>query len=318
VRLGRRLQESDQFADGVVAVLWVAERELAVDLVVVATSDVGLGQVAGLLELVDDLPGRSFGDADGGAMSRRRALGSAAINRCLADRLGAAVATAGGGGMRPSFGFVLRAVATERPTVSRLAELLGIGKQGASRLADDMVSLGYLERTDDPADRRRTHLRLSATGERGRTRALAESHAIEDELRGRFGDTQLRHLRALLIDFIERHGGADELAAQRSRAPDEPSCREVSELGVAAPAHSPKVTPTARDITWRRRPPASLGGLAPDFTAQTADGEIRFHEWRGSSWGILFSRPAAFGKAGASSCVVVEAWRPGFTASPVA
>jgi DNA-binding MarR family transcriptional regulator len=79
--------------------------------------------------------------------------------------------------MRPSFGFVLRAVATERPTVSRLAELLGIGKQGASRLADDMVSLGYLERTDDPADRRRTHLRLSATGERGRTRALAESHA---------------------------------------------------------------------------------------------------------------------------------------------
>ena len=144
-------------------------------------------------------------------------------NRCLADRLGRAVATAGGEGMRPSFGFVLRAVAAEQPTVSRLAELLGVTKQGASRLADDMVTLGYLERNEDPADRRRTRLRLSPAGERIRARALAESHAMEDELRQRFGDTKVRHLRALLTDFIEHHGGGDELAAQRSRAPDEPA-----------------------------------------------------------------------------------------------
>jgi thioredoxin-dependent peroxiredoxin len=38
----------------------------------------------------------------------------------------------------------------------------------------------------------------------------------------------------------------------------------------------------------------SLGDLAPDFTAQTADGEIRFHEWLGDSWGVLFSHPADF------------------------
>jgi DNA-binding MarR family transcriptional regulator len=146
-----------------------------------------------------------------------------AANRCVADRLGEAVASAGGGGMRPSFGFVLRAVAAEQPTVSRLAELLGISKQGASRLADDMVSLGYLERTGDPADRRRTHLGLSATGERIGARALAESRAIEDELRERFGEAEVGHLRALLVDFVERHGGAAELAAQRSRAPEEPA-----------------------------------------------------------------------------------------------
>lgn len=144
-----------------------------------------------------------------------------AANRCLADRLGQAVATAGGEAMRPSFGFVLRAVAAEQPTVSRLAELLGVSKQGASRLADDMVTLGYLERSEDPADRRRTRLRLSPAGERIRARALAESHAIEDELRERFGETEVRHLRALLTDFVEQHGGAEELAAQRSRAPDD-------------------------------------------------------------------------------------------------
>ena len=146
-----------------------------------------------------------------------------AANRCVADRLGEAVATAGGGAMRPSFGFVLRAVHAEAPTVSRLAEMLGVAKQGASRLADDMVELGYLERTGDPIDRRRTRLRLSPAGERIRARALAESHAMEDELRERFGDTRVHDLRSLLIDFIERHGGAEELAAQRSRAPAQPA-----------------------------------------------------------------------------------------------
>jgi DNA-binding MarR family transcriptional regulator len=142
-----------------------------------------------------------------------------AANRCVSDRLVSAVADAGGEAMRPSFGFVLRAVAAERPTVSRLAELLGVSKQAASRLADDMVSLGYLERAEDRSDRRRTRLELSATGERVRARALAESHEIEAELRERFGQTQVGHLRTLLSDFVERHGGAAELAAQRSRAP---------------------------------------------------------------------------------------------------
>src|SRR4051794_20108318 len=142
-----------------------------------------------------------------------------AANRCLADRLGAAVATVGGEAMRPSFGFVLRAVAAEQPTVSRLAELLGVSTQAASRLADDMVELGYLDRAADPLDRRRTHLHLSKAGERIRARALEESHRMEGELRERFGDEQVAHLRALLTDFVERHGGAEELAAQRSRAP---------------------------------------------------------------------------------------------------
>jgi aminopeptidase N len=57
-----------------------------------------------------------------------------AANRCIADRLVEAVADAGGGSMRSSFGFVLRAVDAEQPTVSRLAELLGVTKQAASKL----------------------------------------------------------------------------------------------------------------------------------------------------------------------------------------
>lgn len=37
-----------------------------------------------------------------------------------------------------------------------------------------------------------------------------------------------------------------------------------------------------------------LGDTAPDFTAQTTEGTINFHEWLGDSWGMLFSHPADY------------------------
>lgn len=37
-----------------------------------------------------------------------------------------------------------------------------------------------------------------------------------------------------------------------------------------------------------------LGDTAPDFTAETTEGTIKFHEWLGNSWGVLFSHPADF------------------------
>jgi alkyl hydroperoxide reductase subunit AhpC len=37
-----------------------------------------------------------------------------------------------------------------------------------------------------------------------------------------------------------------------------------------------------------------LGEIAPDFEAHTTQGRIRFHEWLGDSWGVLFSHPKDF------------------------
>ncbi len=37
-----------------------------------------------------------------------------------------------------------------------------------------------------------------------------------------------------------------------------------------------------------------LGDEAPNFSAQTTEGEINFHEWLGDSWGVLFSHPADY------------------------
>src|SRR5437868_12674670 len=34
-----------------------------------------------------------------------------------------------------------------------------------------------------------------------------------------------------------------------------------------------------------------LGDIAPDFEAETTTGTIKFHDWLGKSWGVLFSHP---------------------------
>ena len=38
----------------------------------------------------------------------------------------------------------------------------------------------------------------------------------------------------------------------------------------------------------------TIGDTAPDFTAQTTEGEISFHDWIGDGWAVLFSHPRDF------------------------
>ena len=40
--------------------------------------------------------------------------------------------------------------------------------------------------------------------------------------------------------------------------------------------------------------PLRLGATAPDFTAETTEGSINFHNWIGDKWAMLFSHPKDF------------------------
>ena len=120
--------------------------------------------------------------------------------RTLIDDLHAELARQGHPELRPAHGFVLQAVGAAGTTASDLGQRLGVSKQAAGKTVDRLVALGYLERADDPADARRTLVRMTAKGHDG----LRRSAVVFDELRDRWAATLGPERVAAIEDDLRR------------------------------------------------------------------------------------------------------------------
>ncbi|MFJ6558596.1 MarR family winged helix-turn-helix transcriptional regulator [Streptomyces sp. NPDC091412] len=94
----------------------------------------------------------------------------------LTRRIHDGVVARGFEGLRPAHGFAFARLAPDGATVTELAAHLGVTKQAASQLVDEIVRKGYAERLPHPQDAR---ARLIVLTEHGRacTRAAEESAA---------------------------------------------------------------------------------------------------------------------------------------------
>jgi DNA-binding MarR family transcriptional regulator len=137
--------------------------------------------------------------------------------RVVADRLGTAVEGAGVDDMRAPFGFVIRALAARDRTLTEVAALLGVTKQAAIKVVDEMEARGYVERRADPRDRRVKRLGLTPKAARVRRAALTASRRMERELRQDVGAAEVAAMRRALLRLLERHGALAEVAAGRAR-----------------------------------------------------------------------------------------------------
>lgn len=82
--------------------------------------------------------------------------------------------------------------------VTALAEGLGVNPSNASRVADDLVARGLLERREDAEDRRRVVLRLTRPGRRAVDRMMKHRQAVLEQIVDRMSaDDQLLLGRAL-------------------------------------------------------------------------------------------------------------------------
>ncbi|MEU0256755.1 MarR family transcriptional regulator [Streptomyces sp. NPDC006184] len=122
----------------------------------------------------------------------------------LTQRIHDGVAARGFTDLRPAHGFAFARLAPDGATATDLAAHLGVTKQAASQLVDEIVRKGYAQRRPHPEDAR---ARLIVLTERGRacTRAAEEAAA---EVVGRWGDLlgegELRLLRERVARLAPR------------------------------------------------------------------------------------------------------------------
>jgi DNA-binding MarR family transcriptional regulator len=119
-----------------------------------------------------------------------------AAGNALVDGIHAGVVARGFGDVRPAHGFAFARLAPDGATVSELAAHLGVTRQAAAQIVDELVAKGYVLRRPHPDDGR---AQLVVLTERGWACTRAATQAAGDTVRvwrNTLGETRLRALGA--------------------------------------------------------------------------------------------------------------------------
>ena len=117
----------------------------------------------------------------------------------LTQRIHDGVVARGFEGVRPAHGFAFARLAPHGATATELAAHLGVTKQAASQLVDELVRKGYVERRPHPEDAR---ARLVVLTERGWACTRAAEEAAAEAVRPwveLLGEPEMRALRGQLL-----------------------------------------------------------------------------------------------------------------------
>ena len=92
------------------------------------------------------------------------AFGLLAVSRALVDGISAGVRARGFNEVRPAHGFAFARLAAGDATVTELAGHLGVTRQAAAQLVDELAAKGYVERRPHPGDARARLVTLTPKG----------------------------------------------------------------------------------------------------------------------------------------------------------
>ncbi|GAB2960716.1 MarR family transcriptional regulator [Amycolatopsis acidiphila] len=123
--------------------------------------------------------------------------------RAVMDQIHEHLAAEGFDDVRPAHGFAFQYLShSGGATAVELAEHLGVTKQAAVQLIDELEKRGYVERRPHPTDRRARMVGLTQRGWQCIERVVAWSVDAEARWAGLIGAGQLDQLRNGLIEFV--------------------------------------------------------------------------------------------------------------------
>jgi DNA-binding MarR family transcriptional regulator len=124
-----------------------------------------------------------------------------------------------GTGLRHGHGYLVQRLLVAPATATEMAAELGITQQAVSKTIKELVALGHVEMTTDPADSRRRPARLTRRGRAAVTRARAARQHMDDRIREALGIRRFDRLVADLDQVLDALGLRDDVNRRTVKPP---------------------------------------------------------------------------------------------------